>query len=220
MDYQNIHLTAHGRFAPYQTPVHEVLIHPLLFAEQLLSIRAQRQMDERQKRAVLTDVFVYRGQPGNLQQPNLYRVTQAQKAEWTRDRRVHVTYRSLKYAPNRPPQEKGIDVLVAINLVRLAEVGQHDVVVLAAHDTDLEPALEMAAERGRSKIETSGWEGGGTTPPRPRPVVVAHRARGSATCRVSRPEGLLGPPGVVDPDQPLIADVARMWHERALGESG
>ena len=159
MDYQNIHLTAHGRFAPYQTPVHEVLIHPLLFAEQLISVRAQRQMDERQKLAVLTDVFVYRGQPGNLQQPNLYRVTQAQKAEWTRDRRVHVTYRSLKYAPNRPPQEKGVDVLVAINLVRLAEVGQHDVVVLAAHDTDLEPALEMAAERGRSKIETSGWEG-------------------------------------------------------------
>jgi uncharacterized LabA/DUF88 family protein len=159
MDYQNIHLTAHGLFAPYGTPVHEVLIHPLAFAEQMLQARAERQMDVRQKQAVLTDVFVYRGQPSNSQQAPLYRVTQAQKAEWTRDPRVHVTYRQLKYAPNRPPQEKGVDVLVALNLVRLAEAGLHDVVVLAAHDTDQEPALEMATEKGRAKIETCGWEG-------------------------------------------------------------
>lgn len=159
MDYQNIHLTAHGKFAPYGTPVHEVLIHPLRFAEQLLEERAHCQMDPRQKQAVLADVYVYRGQPSNLHQQALYRVTQAQRAEWTRDPRVHVQYRTLKYSPNRQPQEKGVDVLVAINLVRLADAGDHDVVVLAAHDTDLEPALEMAAERGRCKIETAGWEG-------------------------------------------------------------
>lgn len=159
IDYQNIHLTAHGRFAPYGTRVHEVLIHPLRFAEQLIEERASRQMDLRQKQAVLTDVFVYRGQPSNQHQPALYRVTQAQRAEWTRDPRVRVNYRTLRYAPGRLPQEKGVDVLVAINLVRLAEDGQHDVVVLAAHDTDLEPAVEMAAERGRCKIETAGWDG-------------------------------------------------------------
>jgi hypothetical protein len=159
MDYQNIHLTAHGRFAPVGTPVHEVLIHPLHFAEQLVLERARRQMDARQRGAVLTNVFVYRGQPSNHQQASLYRVTQAQKSEWTRDNRVHVTYRPLKYASNRPPQEKGVDVLVALNFVRLAEAGDHDIVVLAAHDTDLEPALEMAIEKGRAKIETCGWEG-------------------------------------------------------------
>jgi uncharacterized LabA/DUF88 family protein len=159
IDYQNIHLTAHGCFAPYGTPVHQVLIHPLLFAEQLVEERALRQMDDRQKEAQLVDVFVYRGQPANSRQPDLYRVTQAQKAEWTRDSRVHVHYRALKYSADRPPQEKGIDVLVAINLVRLAEAGEHDVVVLAAHDTDLEPALEMAAGKGRAKIETAGWQG-------------------------------------------------------------
>lgn len=159
MDYQNIHLTAHNLFAPYGTPVHEVLIHPLLFAEQMLAERAARQGDERMQRAVLTDVYVYRGQPGNKQQPDLYRYTQAQRSEWTRDKRVKVTYRPLRYAPNRPPEEKGVDVLVAINLVRLAQEGRHDVVVLAAHDTDQEPALEMAADYGRAKVETCGWEG-------------------------------------------------------------
>jgi uncharacterized LabA/DUF88 family protein len=159
MDYQNIHLTAHDLFAPYGTPVHEVLIHPLLFAEQMLAERATRQRDERMKRAVLTDVYVYRGQPGNKQQPDLHRYTQAQRSEWTRDSRVQVTYRPLRYAPGRPPEEKGIDVLVAINLVRLAQEARHDVVVLAAHDTDQEPALEMAAGFGRARVETCGWEG-------------------------------------------------------------
>lgn len=159
MDYQNIHLTAHGLYAPYGAPVHDVLIHPLRFAERLLARRAAAQQDERQRRAELSDVFVFRGSPGNRQQPSLYRVTQAHRAEWTRDRRVHVTYRPLKYSTHRPPEEKGVDVLIAINLVRLAQAGEHDVLVLAAHDTDLEPALEMAAISGRSKIETAGWDG-------------------------------------------------------------
>jgi uncharacterized LabA/DUF88 family protein len=159
IDYQNIHLTARDLFAPYGTPVHEVLIHPLLFAEQVLAERAARQRDEEMKRAVLTDVLVYRGQPSNAHQPDLYRYTQAQRAEWTRDPRVKVTYRTLRYSAKRPPEEKGVDVLVALNFVRLAQQGDHDVVVLAAHDTDQEPALEMAAESGRAKVETCGWEG-------------------------------------------------------------
>ena len=159
MDYQNIHLTAHGLFVPYGRPVWESLIHPLLFAEQLLAARALAQGDERQKSAVLADVFVYRGAPSNAHQPTLYRITQAHKSEWTRDPRVHVAYRALKYTQDRAPQEKGVDVLVAINLVRLAQAGEHDVVILAAHDTDLEPALEMAAKSGNAKVETAGWRG-------------------------------------------------------------
>ena len=50
-------------------------------------------------------------------------------------------------------------MLVALNLVRIAERATHDIAILAAHDTDLEPALEMAATAGRTKIETAGWEG-------------------------------------------------------------
>ena len=39
IDYQNIHLTAHDCFAPPGTPKHETLIHPLLFAEQVMERR-------------------------------------------------------------------------------------------------------------------------------------------------------------------------------------
>ncbi len=161
MDYQNIHLTARDCYAPYGTAAEHVLIHPLLFAERLVSKRnslVQRYSQEHQG-AELTAVLVFRGAPGNQQQPRLYAITQAQRSEWTRDSRVSVHYRPLKYVPGKPTQEKGIDVLVALTLVEAAQSDHYEVVVLAAHDTDLEPALDFADRGGRVKIETAGWDG-------------------------------------------------------------
>ncbi|WP_409494250.1 hypothetical protein [Amycolatopsis sp. cmx-11-12] len=108
-------------------------------------------------------VRVFRGMPSNKHEFFTYGIAQRQRSHWTRDSRVEVTYRSLKYPPDwpgTPAREKGIDVLVGITVVSLALAGTHDVVVLASHDSDLEPALEMAARTGRSKIETAGWVGG------------------------------------------------------------
>jgi uncharacterized LabA/DUF88 family protein len=159
IDYQNIHISAHGLWGR-GAALHESLIHPLRFAEQLMRVRRERQLDERQRSAVLTDVFVYRGLPSNQRQPALYRVAQAHRSEWERDKRVHVTYRPLRYPrewPDRPAQEKGVDVLAALRLVGIAERATHDVVILAAHDSDLEPALEQAVEARRTKVETAGW---------------------------------------------------------------
>jgi len=105
---------------------------------------------------------VYRGAPSNQREARLYAVSQAQRAEWTRSALVEVHYRALRYPPRwpqEPAREKGIDVLLAINLVRLADSGRYDVLVLGSHDTDLEPALEMAAGLGGAKIETAGWAG-------------------------------------------------------------
>jgi uncharacterized LabA/DUF88 family protein len=159
MDYQNIHLTARDCYAPYGTPAEDVLVHPLLFAQRLVVVRAARQMDPVQRTAELVAVMAFRGSPGSAEQPALYRITQAQRAEWTREPRVQVHYRKLKYVSGKPPQEKGIDVLVALSLVEAAESGDYDVVVLAAHDTDLEPALDFAARKNGAKIETAGWDG-------------------------------------------------------------
>jgi hypothetical protein len=44
-------------------------------------------------------------------------------------------------------------------VVREAQSEDVDVVIVASHDTDLEPALEMAVEGGHAKIETAGWQG-------------------------------------------------------------
>ncbi|TIE23477.1 NYN domain-containing protein, partial [Legionella pneumophila] len=49
---------------------------------------------------------------------------------------------------------------VALKLVTLAaQATDDDVVILAAHDTDQEPALELAHQLAGKKVETAGWDG-------------------------------------------------------------
>lgn len=167
IDYQNIHLTGHELFVPEGIPKHQSLVHPLFFATQWVNVRshvaameAMRNQQPAPAPLRLDSVVVYRGLPSNKINPNAYRRNQAQKSEWTRDRRVQVNYRPLRYHwvdGYNEAQEKGIDVLVALDLVRSADRGDHDVLVLASHDTDMEPALAAALEGGRSAIETVGW---------------------------------------------------------------
>lgn len=165
IDYQNIHLTGHGNWCPLGDAPHLCLVHPLHFANQVLDQRnlIKRLIAEKEGAthvdATLDAVHVFRGQPSNKNDPNNYRRTQAQQSEWTRDPRVKVVYRPLKYYTDGSVKEKGIDVLVALDVVTLAASADADdaVVVLAAHDTDQEPTLELAHRLAGSRIETAGW---------------------------------------------------------------
>lgn len=168
IDYQNVHLTGHDTFAPNGVPKHESLVHPLLFAAQVIEVRnlvlatqAMRGLGPALKYE-LVSVDVFRGLPSNRDNPDGYRRNQAQKAEWTRDRRVSVTLRSLKPTWVNGvlvPREKGVDVMVAIDLIRSADRHEADVLILASHDTDMEPALAAALEVSDVAIETAGWRG-------------------------------------------------------------
>jgi len=67
-----------------------------------------------------------------------------------------------KYIPKGPPEEKGVDVLCALAVVREARAKDVDLVVLASRDTDLVPALDEVCDmRHRdgsvAKIETVSW---------------------------------------------------------------
>jgi len=120
IDYQNLHLTGRDTFAPVGATAKDTLVHPLKFAQELVTERAARQGDATQRLAELAYVGVYRGLPSNSHEARMYAVSQAQAAEWTRDARVHVWYRSLRYPPtwpHMPAREKGVDVKVAIDLV-------------------------------------------------------------------------------------------------------
>lgn len=167
VDYQNIHLTAHGLWMPGE-PVHHALIHPLHYAHQVLAKRnlIRRLVCEQKslqfEQAELASVTVYRGLPSNEHDRTAYRRSQAQKSEWTRDRRCVVVYRPLKYYRRDDGgfdvKEKGIDVLIALKLVTLAaQTPEPGLVILAAHDTDQEPALEMAVGLAGGRVETTGW---------------------------------------------------------------
>jgi Uncharacterized conserved protein len=169
IDYQNVHLTARDAFAPSGASARDTLVDPVAFAEKLIEVRSARQRLAGQKLVRLDSIRVYRGIPSNQHEPTLYSAAQRQRAMWERDRRVRMITRTLRYPRDfgrswcgERPREEGIDVLIALDLVELAREGSYDVLILASHDTDLEPALDRAVQQagiaGR-RVETAGWEG-------------------------------------------------------------
>lgn len=171
MDYQNVHLTGHDMWCPNGEPAHLCLVHPVHYANQVVQTRnmvkrlvAERNGLPRPQDLELGSVHAYRGLPSNKYESRKYQRSLAQRAEWTRDPRCQVHYRPLKYrqrAQGFEVQEKGIDVMVALDVVvKAARLGEPDVVILASHDTDLEPALEVASRMCPGQVETAGWMDG------------------------------------------------------------
>ena len=123
IDYQNMHLTAHNLFTPNMNK-HASLLHPLHLAQGVLSRRGQF-FKEQVTQFKITQVRVFRGLPSNKQEPERYAQNLSQKSEWSKDRRVRIEYLELKYRTKQglPPQEKGIDVLTALNFVEMVQSG-------------------------------------------------------------------------------------------------
>lgn len=164
IDYQNMHLTGANIFAP-DRPLAESLLDPLRLANQIA--QAKNETLPLDKHVEVATVRVFRGHPTAEKNPTGYRRTEEEKQQWeeTSNGIVKVTLRPLKYTRINLPndttkeiaQEKGIDVLCALTLVRLAQSRDYDVVVLASRDTDLAPALDEANRHGQAKIEAVKW---------------------------------------------------------------
>lgn len=156
IDYQNLHLSAHETFGGYQAPVHKSLVHPARFADEVQRARnalVHQQVD-------ITKIHVYRGEPSSNQDAIAAARNKAQAAEWTRDPRVKMRTRTLRYPRDGgPAREKGVDVMLAIDLVRCSIAKEADVLILASRDTDLLPALEAAYDIDGSFVEVANWAG-------------------------------------------------------------
>src|SRR5450759_4172032 len=86
----------------------------------------------------LTEVRVYTGRPDSTKDPKGYGANLAQCWAWEKAG-VNVTWRTLRYPRDWPtvkPEEKGIDVALAIDVVRLAIDGQYDVGIICSTDSD------------------------------------------------------------------------------------
>lgn len=74
-----------------------------------------------------------------------------------------VIMRTLRYPRDWPqvkPEEKGIDVALAVDFVTMAVRGEYDVGILMSTDTDLKPALEAVADlKGTPfpRCEVAAW---------------------------------------------------------------
>jgi uncharacterized LabA/DUF88 family protein len=152
IDYQNVTTTAFECFPRTAASRRFTHIDPIRFAELVVS--------RRRFPSELVGIRVYRGRPEPRRQPGLAAASDAQTAVWERDPRVTVVRRPLRYPKGYPierPQEKGIDVALAVDFVRLSIAGAYDVGIIASHDTDLMPALEMVSDLSLAHVEVSGW---------------------------------------------------------------
>lgn len=79
------------------------------------------------------------------------------------DAETVVVTRTLRYPrnwPNAKPEEKGIDVALAVDYVMMAVRGQYDVGIILSADTDLKPALEAVAAMDGDpypRAEVAAW---------------------------------------------------------------
>lgn len=172
VDYQNMQITAAKIFLPGK-PVGEALIDPYLLAREIARVKNASLAEHTYYSKYHVNaqfVDVYRGIPREDDDPFAYHLDSKQHDYWQNtpgDPVVRVTSRPLRYrwglengvnVPIRESRhEKGIDVLCALSLVRLARSGEYDIVVLASHDTDLAPALDAAYNVGGAKIEAVKW---------------------------------------------------------------
>ena len=116
-------------------------------------------------RRMLVATSVYRGEPGRLSHRKLRAAFAQQTNRWHADPTVTVKTTPLRYrrevssgATVWRAEEKGIDVLLAVDTVRGAYKDEYDTAVVASADTDLLPALEEILRAGK-RAETASWSG-------------------------------------------------------------
>lgn len=114
----------------------------------------------------LQQVRIYSGVPDAYLDPKGYAAKTRQCDGWEQ-RGAVVTRRPLQYPPRWPrnndgrrPTEKGIDVALAVDLVRLGQSGSYDVAIVCSADTDLIPAIVDVLTNTNAIVEVAGWREG------------------------------------------------------------
>jgi hypothetical protein len=92
-------------------------------------------------------VEIHRGLPSNARDPVGYGANRKQAAAWMRENPnvVIPKLRPLRYDPNDPtaqPEEKGIDVQLALGVIECVLLNRCDVAILFSNDSDLNPVVE------------------------------------------------------------------------------
>ena len=152
VDAQNVYRTAREAYGWENESSRRGNFRPLQLG-QLLTADAERE---------LFGVFVYTGVPSLERDEQGYRASRKRFDTWRAEGNglVEVRERNLQYRRGEDPREKGVDVLLAIELVRLMarrKAGAYlvDLAIVMSADNDLVPALELVCDlRGSTAIES------------------------------------------------------------------
>ena len=161
VDYQNMYHGARRAFGdPVADPPSFGHLDPAALA--LLLTDLGRAVDPGR---VLVATSIYRGEPGRLSHRKLRAAFKRQTSRWRADPTVTVKTTPLRYRREAASgatvwraEEKGIDVMLAVDVVRGCYVDEFDTTVVASADTDLLPALAEALQVGK-RVETASWSG-------------------------------------------------------------
>lgn len=160
IDYENMH-----RCAQNELGVSNGHFWPWSLGERLVD---RRNLRPGARACELRGVRVYRGLPDARLQSQANAANQAQTAAWVvacpRPADFVVYRRPLRYPHGWPkasgsPQEKGVDVALAVDLISMTYQGAYDVCIVCSHDTDLAPALDAADGVGTTghHLEVASW---------------------------------------------------------------
>lgn len=151
LDYGNVHMLGHDLFG-HGLDKRETYVSPRLLGDRVAGMR--RNPSE------LAGVFVFRGEPCKFRDPDATGIFRKQKSRWAADPLVTATYLPLRDQDDRrPPKETGVDVRMSLDLVKAAQFGDYDAIVVFTGDGDCFPAIEDAAQTG-TRIEVAAWTDG------------------------------------------------------------
>lgn len=161
IDYQNTYMSAREVFGD---PAGDPFTFGQFFPRRL-ALRLRNMGEAVDSQRELTAVRVYRGEPDAQRSPQGQAACQRQVHHWNQQALVTAITRPLRYRPvgwstdgrrKWEAREKGIDVLIALDMLKGAVRDRFDVAVLVSADTDLVPAAEAVIEEGK-RVEFAAW---------------------------------------------------------------
>ncbi|UVJ40563.1 NYN domain-containing protein [Arthrobacter sp. CJ23] len=155
LDYSNVHLVGHDLFANHfdRWTTH---LSPRMVADR---IRGARSNDSE-----LSKIFLYRGSPDRIRDPEATRLFRGEKDRWGADELISATYLPMLYGAGREkPKEAGVDVRLGLDFVKVAEAHNFETIVLFSGDCDLFPAVQDAVKT-TTRVELAAWTDGTGTP--------------------------------------------------------
>jgi hypothetical protein len=173
IDYQNVNTRASKLFLNNGGEVaSQTFVNPWQYAQNALAFRNKFRPSV--ANLILDRVSVFRGLPHPVLDAEENSLNQIQKEKWENqgNGNLEVIHRDLSYrtgpakngegSKNQKKysarEEKGIDVLCAIAVLRFLQDPDIDAVILASIDSDLEPALEEGIRIAPAKtLETMSW---------------------------------------------------------------
>lgn len=137
VDYQNVYRSARDAFGLHAENARLGNVRPYALGRQMMRDGGQ-----------LEQVRVYTGVHTPQRGAKLHAMMQRRISAWitAMPDKVEVFPRPLSYSGGKPT-EKGVDVEIAIDFVRLAMDDAYDTAYLLSADTDLVPAVKFVADR-------------------------------------------------------------------------